>query len=119
MSSFAIYMHPHTCYTSKPVEHIRFVGHSYPYFKQVGVELAEAFTSYPTLAVREADYKDYLRVHTESYLDKLRMMASGKLVEELAKRASCPVLSVHVGGYKLPITISAAVSHVKVLANYW
>ncbi|HNT75392.1 MAG TPA: histone deacetylase [Anaerolineae bacterium] len=34
-----------------------------------------------------------------------------------ARQANCPVLSVHGGGYKLPVTISAAVSHVAVLAS--
>ena len=38
-------------------------------------------------------------------------------VIELAGRANCPILSVHGGGYKLPVTIPAAVSHVEVLAG--
>ncbi len=40
-----------------------------------------------------------------------------RYVIELAERANCPILSVHGGGYKLPVTISAAVSHVEVLAG--
>jgi acetoin utilization deacetylase AcuC-like enzyme len=39
-------------------------------------------------------------------------------VLEVAKKANCPVLSNHGGGYKLPITIASAVSHVKTLASY-
>lgn len=39
-------------------------------------------------------------------------------VLDLAKRVSCPVLSKHGGGYKLPVTLSATLSHVEVLANY-
>lgn len=39
-------------------------------------------------------------------------------VVELAQRASCPILSCHGGGYKIPVTISAALSHIKVLASY-
>ncbi len=39
-------------------------------------------------------------------------------VLDVAKRSACPVLSVQGGGYKLPVTISAAVSHIEVLANY-
>ena len=35
----------------------------------------------------------------------------------LARHAGSPVLSVHGGGYNMPITISAAVSHVKTLAG--
>ncbi|MGA1875003.1 MAG: hypothetical protein ACMUIA_05310 [bacterium] len=40
-----------------------------------------------------------------------------KCVVEMARRAKSPILSVHGGGYKLPVTISAAVSHVEVLAE--
>jgi acetoin utilization deacetylase AcuC-like enzyme len=40
-----------------------------------------------------------------------------RYVLELAQKASCPVLSSQGGGYDLPITISAAVSHVEVLAS--
>jgi acetoin utilization deacetylase AcuC-like enzyme len=39
-------------------------------------------------------------------------------VLEVAKKANCPLLSNHGGGYKLPITIASAVSHVKTLASY-
>jgi acetoin utilization deacetylase AcuC-like enzyme len=39
-------------------------------------------------------------------------------VLELAKKAACPVLSTHGGGYKLSVTVSAALNHVEVLANY-
>lgn len=38
-------------------------------------------------------------------------------VLDLAHRAACPVLSVHGGGYELPVTIPAAASHVEVLAG--
>jgi acetoin utilization deacetylase AcuC-like enzyme len=41
-----------------------------------------------------------------------------ELVLEVAQRAACPVLSAHGGGYKLPVTISAAASHVETLASY-
>ncbi len=85
MPSFATYLHPHTCYTSKPVDQIWFVGHSFPHFSRVRAELEEALADYPTLAVREAEYEDYLCVHTKVYLDKLRMMADGEHVEELPR----------------------------------
>ena len=39
-------------------------------------------------------------------------------VLDLAKQASCPVLSVPGGGYKLPTTISAAICHVEALAHF-
>lgn len=40
-----------------------------------------------------------------------------RVVLKLAGQAGCPVLSVHGGGYKLPLTIAAAVNHVRVLAG--
>lgn len=40
-----------------------------------------------------------------------------RIVLDLAKKVSCPVLSSHGGGYKLPITVAAAKSHVEVLAR--
>lgn len=39
-------------------------------------------------------------------------------VLELAKKSSTPVISSHAGGYKLPVTVSAALSHVEILASY-
>lgn len=39
-------------------------------------------------------------------------------VLDLADRVNCPVISCHGGGYNIPITISAALSHIRVLANY-
>lgn len=33
-----------------------------------------------------------------------------------ARRAGCPILSVHGGGYRLPVTVAAAVRHVRALA---
>jgi acetoin utilization deacetylase AcuC-like enzyme len=41
-----------------------------------------------------------------------------RAVLDVAYHASCPVLSVHGGGYNLPVTIAAAAAHVEVLANY-
>ncbi|MGL4377979.1 MAG: histone deacetylase family protein [Microcoleaceae cyanobacterium] len=41
-----------------------------------------------------------------------------QIVLDFAKKNSCPVLSSHGGGYNLSVTLSAAVSHVEVLANY-
>jgi acetoin utilization deacetylase AcuC-like enzyme len=39
------------------------------------------------------------------------------MVLDLANNVNCPVLSAHGGGYTLPVAISAAVSHVEVLAT--
>jgi acetoin utilization deacetylase AcuC-like enzyme len=94
MPKFATYLHPHTCYTSKPSEQIQFIGHSYPHFSQVRAGLEKRLADYPTLTVREATYEDYLSVHTETYLDKLRKMAAGELVEDP------PRLSVECTGFE-------------------
>lgn len=40
-----------------------------------------------------------------------------QVVLDVADRSSCPVLSVHGGGYNLPVTIAAAAAHVEILAN--
>lgn len=56
--------------------------------------MEKALADYPTLAVREAEYKDYLRVHTSTYLDKLKLMAADEQVEEL------PRLSVECTGFE-------------------
>ena len=92
MPKFATYLHPHTIYTSKPSDQIRFVGHSFPHSSQVRRELERALTDYPTLPVRKAEYAEYLRVHTEEYLDKLALMASDETLEEL------PRLSIECAG---------------------
>jgi acetoin utilization deacetylase AcuC-like enzyme len=41
-----------------------------------------------------------------------------RLVLDLAHRADCPVLSVHGGGYNLPVTVATAAHHVAMLATY-
>ena len=100
MPRFATYWHPQTCYTSRPSEKIRFVGHSFPYFSQVRRELETALTSYPALPIRKADYQDYRQVHTKKYLDKLALMASGELVAELPRlSAECTGLEFCLPGY--------------------
>ena len=37
---------------------------------------------------------------------------------DFAKKYKCPVLSSHGGGYKLPVTVSAAIAHIRTLATY-
>lgn len=75
---FATYLHPETVLTSRPVSEIEFKGHSYPYFSQIRTELEKSLSHYPQLALRKAEYSDYLKVHSESYIQKLIAMASGK-----------------------------------------
>jgi acetoin utilization deacetylase AcuC-like enzyme len=94
MPRLATYLHPHTCYTSRPVDQIRFVGHSFPHFSQVRQELERALSDRPTLPVRRAEYAEYLRVHTDEYLDALKRMASNESVEKL------PRLSIECTGFE-------------------
>jgi len=41
-----------------------------------------------------------------------------EIVLDFAKRCGCQVLSTHGGGYRLPVTVAAATSHVRTLATY-
>ncbi len=100
MPKFATYLHPHTGYTSKPADQIRFVGHSYPHFSQIRAELAKVLADYPALAARKAEYGDYFCVHTREYLDKLKKMAADELVEELPRlSAECTGFEYCLPGY--------------------
>ena len=100
MPSFATYLHPHTAYTSKPVDQIRFMGHSYPHFAQVRIGLAEALADYPTLPERKAEFDDYLCVHTQEYLTKLGLMAADEHVEEPPRlSAECTGFEYCLPGY--------------------
>ena len=40
-------------------------------------------------------------------------------VLDRAALAHCPVLSVHGGGYNLPVTVASAIHHIEVLGAYW
>ncbi len=37
---------------------------------------------------------------------------------DFAKKHKCPILSSHGGGYKMPVTVSAAIAHINTLATY-
>ena len=80
MSHFAVYLHPETCLTSKPIEQIRFIGHSLLHFAQVREELAQHLADYPQLSLRRADLAEFQRVHTPDYLAALQRMAAGEPV---------------------------------------
>lgn len=94
MLQFATYLHADTCSTSKPVDQIRFVGHSLPHFSQVRQGLEQALADYPTLPLREAEYDEYARVHTLQYLNQIKLMAADEPVEEP------PHLSIECAGYQ-------------------
>src|SRR5215510_1049873 len=91
---FATYLHAETTLTSRPPDEIEFRGHSYPYFSQIRVELEKNLSHYPKLTLRRAEYSDYLKVHSETYIQKLIAMASGEKVEEP------PKLSIECKGYE-------------------
>lgn len=82
---FAVYTHPHTCYTSKPMEEIAWVGHSMPYFSAVRERLAEGLKDYPQLPLRQADLDLFLTVHTQDYLSKIQRMAADEPLEEIPR----------------------------------
>jgi acetoin utilization deacetylase AcuC-like enzyme len=97
---FATYLHPETVLTSRPVKETEFVGHSYPYFSQVRKELEKNLAQYESLPVRQAEYSDYLLVHSKAYLEKLIAMASGQSVKEPPQGSiECKGLEFCLPGY--------------------
>jgi acetoin utilization deacetylase AcuC-like enzyme len=94
MSHVAVYLHPETCLTSRPIEQIRFIGYSLPHFEQVREELARELAAYPLLPLRRADFAEFQRVHRLDYLTAIqRVAADGRGSER-------PRLSVECTGYE-------------------
>lgn len=102
MNYFATYLHPQTFCTSKPIQSISFMGHSFPYYNQVRQVLAQALAEYPALPLRKAQRRNYLNVHTAEYLRKLALNALEKPLDEVS--AALPELSIECEGleYGLP-----------------
>lgn len=97
---FATYLHPETLSTSRPVKETEFVGHSYPYSSQVRSELEKHLSAYESLSVRQAEYSDYLSVHSEMYLQKLIAMATGQSIAQPPKLSiECKGLELCLPGY--------------------
>lgn len=96
---FATYLHAETLLTSRPPDRIEFAGHSYPYFSQVRGELEKSLRGYKALPLRQAQYSDYLAVHSEEYLQKLKAMASGQPVEPPKLSLECKGLEFCLPGY--------------------
>ena len=94
MTTFATYLRPETYLTSREVSPDLFIGYSYPHFAEIGRQLAEALSDYPKLPLRQAPYEEFRRVHTEGYLNALRLMAEDQPVE---KR---PRFSAECSGYQ-------------------
>jgi acetoin utilization deacetylase AcuC-like enzyme len=94
MSRFALYLHPEVVATSRPIEQIRFIGHSVPHFSLVRETLQHSLSEYRQLSLREADYEEYGRVHTTWYLQTLQLMAADQIPERY------PKLSLECRGYE-------------------
>jgi acetoin utilization deacetylase AcuC-like enzyme len=94
MPKFATYLHPETRLTSKPIEQIRFIGHSLPHFARVREELARQLVDYPQVPLRQADFAEFRRVHNHAYLTALQRMAVDEPVGER------PRLSAECTGYE-------------------
>ncbi|MEM7028970.1 MAG: histone deacetylase [Chloroflexota bacterium] len=94
MIQFATYLHPHTCYTSRPVSPDVFVGYSYPHYSQIREGLATALNDYTELPVKNVEYDQYRRVHSQDYLDKLTLMAADQPID------APPKLSAECRGYE-------------------
>lgn len=75
MPTFATYLHPEIFMTSRPLDEIRFMGHSIPYFKRVRDELVKVLPEYETLPLRRADFVQFATVHEQAYLDALQTLA--------------------------------------------
>lgn len=100
MAEFATYFHPETCLTSVSCDRLEFIGYSYPYYSQVRRALAEALPNYPSLPLRKANYRDYLRVHSHDYLKNLALMATNQPVEKPPKLSfECHHLQYCIPGY--------------------
>lgn len=95
---FATYLHFETAATSKLPASIPFVGFSWPYFSQIRQSLALRLAAYPSLPLRLADLDRFGTVHTSTYLQQIRLMATD------TPPASLPRLSRECSGleYCLP-----------------
>jgi acetoin utilization deacetylase AcuC-like enzyme len=99
---FATYLHPQTFFTSKSIEEISFTGYSLPHYNQIREKLNRALGNYPSLPLRKAQLKDYLRVHTNEYLKKLILQALDRPLDPTSQ--ALPNISIECEGlaYALP-----------------
>ncbi len=101
MLKFATYLHPQTCLTSKPIDQIRFVGQSLPHFNEVRAKLADALGNYSSIPPFKADFKEFHRVHDDTYLDKLQKMARNETIAEQPRLSiECTGLEYAIPGYQ-------------------
>lgn len=101
MPRFAVYLHPQTCLTAKPIEHIEFVGHSYPHFSQVRQELTGTLRDYASLPVCVVSLNEFDAVHTSDYLSRLMAMAEDKPPERVPRLSvECTGLQYCLPGYQ-------------------
>lgn len=101
MGTFAVYLHPETCATSRPLVDIEFVGQSLPYSDRVRGRLVESVNGTPSLPLRQAELADFERVHDSDYLAALQAMAAGAEVEDSPRRSlECSGLEYALPGYR-------------------
>jgi acetoin utilization deacetylase AcuC-like enzyme len=101
MSKLATYLHHQTTLTTRPSEAIAFAGHSWPYLSRVRHGLEHSLQSYAVLPLRRIAFGEYGRVHSQSYLDKLELMARDEPLEELPKLGiGCDGLEYCLPGYE-------------------
>lgn len=100
MPTFAVYLHPHIGQTSKPLESIRFIGHSVPYFSQVRQSLEARLGGYAQLPLRQVDLNEFARVHHTHYLKQLtRMAADEEITDPPRLSAECTGMEYCLPGY--------------------
>ncbi|MFP4296270.1 MAG: histone deacetylase family protein [Spirulinaceae cyanobacterium] len=102
--TFATYLHPQIFSTIKPLPEIKFSGYSLPHYNQVRQALVEALPNYPQLPLYKAHSRDYFRVHSRIYLQKLAAQALGKTLDNQAKKLpqcsrECQGLEYSLPGY--------------------
>ncbi len=87
-SKFKLYLHPEVFTASKDLKDISFNGFSMPYFKRVIKSVAKNTKQFSSLSLRRADFDDFKTVHTNDYIEKIKLMAIDKLPKEEMPRLS-------------------------------
>lgn len=115
MSSFATYLHPETCLTSKPIEQIDFVGHSLPHFNAVREQLESGLQNFKSIPLTHVGLDAYSRVHSQGYLQQIINFAERR--DEVAKpkwSMECTGLEFALPGYEFCLGgLFAAVDQMK------
>jgi acetoin utilization deacetylase AcuC-like enzyme len=101
MPEFACYLHPETVRTSQTLHDSDFVGVPFSYFCRMRERIAELCRAYPCLPLRHASDHDFERVHPPSYLEQIRQLAAGQILEQPPKwSVECRALEHCLPGYR-------------------